>query len=132
MSSAFVFAIRIVRSLFYLNSKLQASSHLLLLYSPVCVGPGWKPRKPVFSQRGSFAIRLVYDETFVINGTGKTEDDTLIANCYICVFFFRVFSLISSFLSILQSESLENGTCHLRVIKDEDRDIFHFLLSGST
>ena len=22
--------------------------------SPVCVGPGWKPRSPVFSQRGSF------------------------------------------------------------------------------
>ena len=24
-------------------------SSLLWLYSPVCVGPGWKPRKPVFS-----------------------------------------------------------------------------------
>ena len=36
------------------NSKFQASSHLLWLYSPVCVGPGRKPRRPVFSQRGSF------------------------------------------------------------------------------
>ena len=29
----------------FLNPKFQASSHLLLLYSPVCVGPGGKPRK---------------------------------------------------------------------------------------
>ena len=26
------------------------------LYSPVCVGPGRKPRRPVFSQRGSFTV----------------------------------------------------------------------------
>ena len=52
--SAFVFATRIVRSLFYLNPKFQASSHLLWLYSPVCVRPGRKPRKLVFSQRVSF------------------------------------------------------------------------------
>ena len=37
-----------------LNPKFQASSHLLWSYSPVCVGPGRKPRRPVFSQRGSF------------------------------------------------------------------------------
>ena len=34
-----------------LNPKFQASSHFLWLYSPV--GPGQKPRRPVFSQRGS-------------------------------------------------------------------------------
>ena len=34
--------------------KLQASSHLVWLYSPVCVGLGQKPRRPVFSQRGSY------------------------------------------------------------------------------
>ena len=51
--SAFVFAKRIVQSLYFLNPKFQASSHLLWLYSPVCVGPGRKPRRPVFSQRGS-------------------------------------------------------------------------------
>ena len=38
--SAFVFATWIVQSLFYLNPKCQASSHLLWLYSRVCVGPG--------------------------------------------------------------------------------------------
>ena len=30
------------------KSEFQASSHLLLLYSPVCVGPGQKPQRPVF------------------------------------------------------------------------------------
>ena len=52
--SAFVFANRIVQSLFFLNPKFQAPSQLLWLYSPVCVGPGRKPRRPVFSQRGLF------------------------------------------------------------------------------
>ena len=51
--SAFVFATRIVQSLYFLNPKFQASSHLMWLYSPVCVGPGRKPRRLVFSQRGS-------------------------------------------------------------------------------
>ena len=40
--SAFVFATRIVQSLYFLNPKFQASSHLLSLYSLVCVGPGRK------------------------------------------------------------------------------------------
>ena len=41
--SAFVFAIRTVPSLFFLNPKFQASNYLLWLYSPVCVGPGRNP-----------------------------------------------------------------------------------------
>ena len=41
--SAFVFATRIVQSLFLLNLKFQASSCLLCLYSPVCIGPVQKP-----------------------------------------------------------------------------------------
>ena len=45
-----------IQSLYFLNPKFQASSHLLWLYSPVCVGPGWKPRSLVFSQRGSFGF----------------------------------------------------------------------------
>ena len=47
--SAFVFATHIVQSLFFLNPKFQASSYLLWLHSLVCVGPGRKPRRPVFS-----------------------------------------------------------------------------------
>ena len=50
---ALVFATWIVQFLFYLNPKFQASSHLLCLYSPVCMRAGRKPRRPVFSQRGS-------------------------------------------------------------------------------
>ena len=52
--SAFVFATQIVQSLYFLNPKFQASSHLQWLYSLVCVGPGRKPRRPVFSERGSY------------------------------------------------------------------------------
>ena len=51
--SAFVFGTYIVQSPFYLNPKFQASSHLVWLYSLVCVRPGQKPQSPVFSQRGS-------------------------------------------------------------------------------
>ena len=51
--SAFVFATRIEQSLDILNPKYQASSHLLWLISPACVGPGRKPRRPVFPKRGS-------------------------------------------------------------------------------
>ena len=51
--SAFVFAERIIQSLLYLSPKLYASSHLLWLYSLACMRPGQKPRRPVFSQRGS-------------------------------------------------------------------------------
>ena len=52
--SAFVFAKRIVQSLYFLNPKFQASRHIMWLYSPVCVGTGRKPRRPVFSERGSY------------------------------------------------------------------------------
>ena len=41
--SAFVFASQIVHPLYFLNLKFHASSHLLLLYSLVCVEPGQKP-----------------------------------------------------------------------------------------
>ena len=52
--SVFVFATRIVKSLFFLNTKFQVSSHLQWLPSPVCVTHGQKPpRRPVFWRRGS-------------------------------------------------------------------------------
>ena len=52
--SAFVFVTRIVQFLFFVNPKFLASSLLLNLYRPVCVRPGRKPRRPVFSRRGSY------------------------------------------------------------------------------
>ena len=69
--SAFVFATRIVQSLYFLNPKFQASSHLVWLYSPVCVGPGWKPRRPVFSQRGSYNLQLT--EELIQNGYNRMK-----------------------------------------------------------
>ena len=56
--SAFVFATQIVLSRYFLNPKSQVSNSLLWLYSLVCVGPGRKPRRPVFSQRGSIEPSL--------------------------------------------------------------------------
>ena len=55
--SAFAFAARIVQFLYFLNPKFQASRHLMWLYSRVNGGPGRKPRRPVFSQRGSYEPR---------------------------------------------------------------------------
>ena len=56
--SAFVFASRIVQSLFYLNTKFPASKHLLWLYSPVCVRPGRNPKLLVFSCTGSNVLTM--------------------------------------------------------------------------
>ena len=47
--------------------KFQASSHLLWLYSPECAGPGRKPRRPVFSQRGSFIELVKIHPLFVVD-----------------------------------------------------------------
>ena len=46
--SAFVFTTRIVQSLYSLNLKFQAFSHILWLCNPVCNGPGRKPLRQVF------------------------------------------------------------------------------------
>ena len=43
----FFFTARIVQSFYCLNQKFQTSSHLLWLYSLVCVRPGRKPQTPV-------------------------------------------------------------------------------------
>ena len=51
----------IVLPLFFLNPKFQASCHLLWLHSPVCVGTGRKPRRQVFSRRGSYMISILLD-----------------------------------------------------------------------
>ena len=52
--SAFVFTTHIVQPLYFLNLKVKASKHFLWLYSPVCVGLGWKPQRQVFSRCGSY------------------------------------------------------------------------------
>ena len=66
--SAFVFATRIVHFLFLLNPKFQASMLLLGLYMSVCVRPGWKPRRPVFSRRGSLILNFEMMFNRIFNG----------------------------------------------------------------
>ena len=46
--SAFVFDTYIKQSLYFIYTKFYASSNLVWLYSLDCVGPGRKPRIPVF------------------------------------------------------------------------------------
>ena len=58
--SAFVSAARLERFIYFLNSKFQASFHLLWLNSPVFVGPGPKARRPFFSLRGSIMVKLEF------------------------------------------------------------------------
>ena len=75
--SDFVFATRIVLFLYFLNPKFQASSYLLWLYSPVCVGPGRKPRSPVFSQRGSIVVLIL--STGPENGEVQTTQSLIMS-----------------------------------------------------
>ena len=39
------------------RAMLSCDSSCLKLYSPVCVRPGRKPRRPVFSERGSVKLQ---------------------------------------------------------------------------
>ena len=66
--SAFVFATRIVHFLFLLNPKFQGSMLLLGLYMSVCVRPGWKPRRPVFSRCGSLILNFEMMFNRIFNG----------------------------------------------------------------
>ena len=72
--STFVFSTHIVQSLYFLNPNFQASCHLLWLYSPVCVGPGRKPRRPVFSERGSYiaiyGLCSAFGGLYALEGSG--------------------------------------------------------------
>ena len=74
--SAFVFATWIVHSLFFLNPKFQACSNLLWLYSPVCVGPGRKP-KDRFSD---VAAHIVWLHSFSSKGLTTPSSQVLIVS----------------------------------------------------
>ena len=85
------FATRIVQHLYFLNPKFQASSHLLWLYSLVCVGPGRKPRRPVFSQQGSFHLHVL--DAFFCCKTNLLEVKGDYSN-FLGVGKFRIFTVI--------------------------------------
>ena len=64
------FCIRIVLSLYFLNLKFQASSHLLWLFSQVYVKPGQKPQRLVFSHIIIIIIISVLEPVFLYRGLG--------------------------------------------------------------
>ena len=80
-----VFATRIVQSLYFLDPKFQASSRILWLYNPVCVGPGRKPRRPVFSERGSYELAEITNDHFEDRNYGdpdQTSDRIWVGTAY--------------------------------------------------
>ena len=109
MISAFVFATQIVQSLYFLNPKFQAYIHLLLPYSLVCVGPGRKPRRPVFSQRGSNILLTCYIFiSFIIILLGNKTGYPL----------WPCHSISSMYLSLFCSvrQSILSLSCHIHVV----------------
>ena len=60
--SAFIFATSIVQSLYFISLKFQYSSHLLWLYSPVCVVPGQKSQRQIFSRCNSNIIDIAVNK----------------------------------------------------------------------
>ena len=63
--STFVFATGKVQSLFFLNTKFQVSSHLLCLYSPVCVRPVRKPHC-WFSHEVAHIVNKLFQKTMLL------------------------------------------------------------------
>ena len=60
---SFVFATRLVQFLYFLNPKFPASSHLLCLYSFICVGSVQKPHC-LFSHEAAQIIRQLQPNLF--------------------------------------------------------------------
>ena len=81
--SVFVFTTRIVQSLYFLNLKFQVPSHLQWFSSPVYVVPSRKPRRPVFSERGSYVDPFHWNQI-----TQMTED-----TCHTSPYIFSAISL---------------------------------------
>ena len=68
---AFVFTTQIVQSVDFINPKCQASSHLLCLHSPVCVGLGRKTQRQVllgrclYQHHGEQVYQTTYSQAIV-------------------------------------------------------------------
>ena len=69
----FAFAEWIVQTLSFLNVQFQVSILILLLYRPVCVGPGWKSWRPFFLLCGFNMSRIVRKPDFCL-GENKGAD----------------------------------------------------------
>ena len=79
--SGFVFAIEIVKAPYFLN-PCEASSHLLWLYRPVCVGPGQTTRRLMLYLHGE-QLRSCSNGTWV---PSKDSDQSVHAPGQIKVF----------------------------------------------
>ena len=64
----------IVRSLYFLNPKFEASSHILWVYSLVCVGPGRKPERWFSHERGSFVFFQIYNKYLELQYNTKSDE----------------------------------------------------------
>ena len=60
--SAFVFATRIVQTLYCIDTKFQASSHILWLYSSVCVGPGRNPEDRFPHKEAHLSLSVTWEK----------------------------------------------------------------------
>ena len=65
--SAFVFATWIAQFIYFLKSKFPVSSRLLCLYSPVCVGPVWKPHCWFSHEAAHFQIVGVWSQLIMLD-----------------------------------------------------------------
>ena len=74
--SAFVFATRIVQSLYFLNTKFHDSSSLLCLYRPVCVGPVRKPHC-WFSHEAAHIHAIILIGLFFINNRVQNKERSI-------------------------------------------------------
>ena len=109
--SAFVFTTQIVQYLFILNQNLQASCHLLWLYSSVCVQPGWKPELDLMYMKHYAPNRCLYIMVAKLRtGVGNAETPHL-QNCSVIISKenCRYFNMITNFQSPnLQREIMKN------------------------
>ena len=117
MNPTFAYAkknIQIVPSLSIFNTKFQASSLLLGLYMPVCVGPGQNFQRQGFLHCGSnntFGISSKYDRNFKSFNQGQLH----------CLFL--------TIFAVLQSNKIKIKhvvQTHTRVQQSDSEDVFQY------
>ena len=126
--SAFDFAIQVVQALWYLNPNFQDFSYLLWLYSPVCVGSGRKPQRPVFSQRGSFYIEFFAGLEYVTEYT-TGQKNTPRYQCELCAATPQGASIVAHVISA--KHRLNYMVCTLKSCLSKLTKLYHMHLVKS-
>ena len=57
------------------KSEISSFNHLLWLYSLVCIGPGRKHQRPVFSQRGSIKTHPSFTMSVLVTWKGPIQNN---------------------------------------------------------